>query len=590
MKQFLNMILGSLLIATPWGSIQAHEKTIDPISWKIISSNLPSHSLIGEEYTTIYQFQSNLAFPMPTPLRIIKDSSTPEFSIEDSCSGVQLAPGGTCQVKITHTIATPGKKSLLLMPQYGNTKLQLPQISTISSINWVGTIGVDYNPNHYPQGNIFNSHDVFYAGNNGSGSPATNVYMELAQLKAAGFTVVRSYQTIEYAWIDIIKQANQLGLFVVYEAVIPQNGSQTDINNAISVLNNVINTVGTTVFQNTVVLVFAGHENYSNTDINYLTNAVNSLQNTLISAGLSVPVGSALVSGDLVTPGSVADMTTLINSYSPQAPLGFDPYPFQWGVTPPDQAATNASLMNSIAWDYAQIITQSFYVSPRAILMAETGWATSGTGQFAQYYCYLNGNICAPSEANAALYLSALYGFVGNSANNSGALVFEAYDEPAKDSTNPTDAENFYGIFDTNCNLKNNDTTLLPNTSYVPGNNYGCQGFINGATFTVVGINPASQPTFTVAVSQTNPTTSQDASLTVTVPNENRSNQNVNPWPQYLAYNNAQITISGSLSGTTCNVTATVASQNLTFGAVSCSNPGYQVNCAGVVCFLPGNF
>ncbi len=457
--------------------------------------------------------------------------------------------------------------------------------------NWAGLIGVDYNPNHYPSGNTFNNHDVFYVGAAGN-QAATNVYAELAQLKAAGFSTVRSYQTVEYAWIDLINSANALGLSVVYEAVIPQNGAQADITAAVSVLNNVIAAVGVTTFKSTVTLVLAGHENYSNTDISYLTSAVSALQTALSTAGASaVPVGSALVSGNLVTPGSPTDMQTLINSYSPCAPLGFDPYPFQWGVAPADQAASNHTLQNSIAWDYAQVTQQSFYVSPRPILMAETGWATQGSGQYAGYYCYTQNN-CQPSVANAALYLQALYAFVGTAGNASGALVFEAYDEPAKDPANPNDAENYYGLFDSNCVLKNNNTNLLPNTAFVPASNPGCQGFNGGQTFTVVGTQPGSvtnQPPFTVAIAQTNPVTGQDGSMTVTVPQQNRSNTNVYPWPQFLAFTNATVTISGTTSGASCSVPATVNGQTITWGTATCTNQQYLVNCTGLVCYLPWN-
>lgn len=457
---------------------------------------------------------------------------------------------------------------------------------------WAGLVGVDYNPNHYPAGAAFNNHDVFYVGSIGNARPITNVYAELAQLKAAGFTTVRSYQTVEYSWIDIIRRANALGMYVVYEAAIPQSGNQTDITNAVSVLNNVIGAVGAPMFQNVVTLVFAGHENYSNTNIDYLTGAIRQLKAALAAASLQkVPVGMALVSGNLVTPGSPADMQTLINNSSKTAPLGFDPYPFQWGVAPPGQAATKASLLNSIAWDYVQVKGQPFYPASRPILMAETGWATAGSGQFADYFCFQQNN-CKPGVANAANYLQALYGFVRVAGNNAGALIFEAYDEPAKDPVNPTDAENFYGLFTTNCKLKNGNTALLPNTAFVPGKSPGCQGFTSGVAIAVVGTqpgNPQNQPPFTVAIQQTNPVTTLDASLSVTVPNRNRTHMNLYPWPQYLVYDSAKLTITGVTSGASCHVTARVTGQKVSWGTVSCSKPAYQMACSGPVCYLPGN-
>jgi hypothetical protein len=569
---------------------------VDPISWKITSASMPPVTKIGNNYLINYTFTSNLPFPMPTPLMIsTAATNSTEFIFRDTCSTLKLTPGQNCSVSIGFNPKNTGSKTAGLTMSYGGNIIPLPTLVTQTQSSkldatWVGLIGVDYSPNHYASGNQFNGHDVFYTGT-ANGNAVSNTYIEMSQLKAAGFTAIRSYQTSAYSWIDIINQANSLGLNVIYEASIPYNGSSTDISNAVIVLNNVINAVGTTVFQNTVTLVLAGHENYSNTDISYLVNAVSQLQSALQTSSITVPVGSALVSGDIVTPGSVADMTALINSYSASAPLGFDPYPFQWGVTPPASAVSDITLTNSIGWDYAQVQAQKFYISPRPILMAETGWATSGTGQIPNYYCYTQNN-CAPSVANAASYLTALYAYVQTPSNNSGALVFEAYNEPAKDSANPTDAENHYGMFDENCNLKNNNTNLLPNTSFSTTANLGCQGYVNGALFSVVGTQPGAitnQPPFTVSVTQTNPTTSQSASYSATIPNQNRTDASTYPWPQYLAFNNANITITGLTSGASCSVTATVSASTISFGSVNCTNPSYLVTCSGNNCFLPWN-
>ena len=250
-------------------------------------------------------------------------------------------------------------------------------------------------------------------------------------------------------------------------------------------------------------------------------------------------------------------------------------------------------IINSIAWDYQQVMAQSFYTSPRAILMAETGWATQGTNS--GYFCFNNPtNPCAPGVTNAATYLTALYAYVLDTSNAAGALVFEAYDEPAKDPGDPNDAENFYGVFDQDCNLKNNDVNLLPNNAYNPATNYGCQGFAQGALFVVVG-SATGQPAFTVQISQTNPETSQGASMNVTVPTLNRTNTNIYPWPNFLVYNTANITITGSSSGTVCTLTATVSGSppSLSLPAVANCNgapPQYQVSCSGNNCFLPNPF
>lgn len=473
-----------------------------------------------------------------------------------------------------------------------------------------GLVGVDYQPNHYPGTNTLNFHDVFYVGTNASGQAITNVYAELVQLKQAGFNTVRSYQTTDYSWIDIINQANALGMKVIYEAVIPQLPADTSyaggcpvapanqdyIPCAQSLLNTVINQVGTSVFQNTVVLVFAGHENYCEagnvtspcnnpitSNVAYLTSAVSSLQTTLTTAGItSVPVGSALVSGNLTTP-SVAianDMQTLINSYSADAPLAFDPYPFQWGVTPASAvwntpyAPPTVQATNSFAWDYIQVIgstspaalpvavAQPFYVAPRVLMAAETGWATQGsTGDYA---CNSPGP-CLPSVANATTYYQALYqsntaNFISTAGYPAAVLAFEAYDEPNKGSAS---AEGHYGLFDTNCNQK--AAGLVPNNLLVASS--GCQGFSGGALMTIVGF---AHP-YHLAIKQTNPVTGLDASIAITGTGIAGPLADA-PWPVYLVFPGATITIRGNPSCTS-TVQSVNSAQQISFsGSCNCTN------------------
>lgn len=569
----------------------------DPISWEIVSDPLPLQSSLYSIYHTTYRLTSELPFTMPTPLMIDIDTSTDEFISADSCSQLYLQPGESCNVVVTLNPNQHGYKTAGLTLIYGDTKIPLPVLETQTlqaSESWSGLIGVDYNPNHYASDISLSFHDVYYVGTTPQNTPMTNVYAELAQLQAAGFNTVRSYQTIEYSWIDIILQANALNMNVVYEAVIPQGNDTSDITAAVSVLSNVIDVVGSTVFQDTVTLVFAGHENYCDTcnsgssNIAYLTQAVSALQTELSNNNITTPVGSALLSESLATPSSISDMQTLINSYSANAPLAMDPYPFQWGV-PLAQAVTSASTQFSIAWNYAQIMSQSFYVNPRSILMAETGWATQGTNT--SYYCYLNPttNPCMPGVSNAASYFSALYAYVRDTSHLSGALAFYAYDEPAA-APDPTDAENFYGVFDSNCNLKNNDLNLLPNTAYSPAAHNGCQGFVQGALFVAVG-DPSAQPPFTVAITQQNPTTLQNIATNVTVPTQDRSNIDIYPWPNFLVFNNAAITLTGS-SGAVCTGNATVsgAPPVLSLPAQLVCTDSVVVNCSGVNCYLPNNF
>lgn len=494
--------------------------------------------------------------------------------------------------------------------------LLLAGIPQANATSLSGLVGVDYQPNHYPSGNSFNFHDVFYVGHNTEGTAITNVYAELTQLKAAGFSTVRSYQTTDYSWIDIINQANALGMQVIYEAVIPQApadapypggcplppANQNIIACAQATLNSVITQVTPAVFNQTVILVLAGHENYCNagntttpcnnpvtSNVSYLTSAVNALKSTLGASSINTPVSSALISGNLVTPSAPisADMSTLIASYSATAPLAFDPYPFQWGVSPAAAAvwtpplSTTVQPTNSLAWDYIQVVgsttppalpvasTQPFYTPGRVLLAAETGWATAGSTS--DYACNSPGP-CAPSVANAVSYYQTLYqqsnasNFVASSGYSIGVLAFEAYDEPTKGVAS---AEGHYGLFDTNCNQK--AAGLVPANTLV--SQTGCQGFVNGALLTIVGFgNP-----YTLAITQTNPVTHQDASITLSS-NGIAGPLASAPWPEYMVFQGATITIRGSNSCTS-TIQSINSAQQITFsGACNCTNDNLN-NC-----------
>lgn len=443
---------------------------------------------------------------------------------------------------------------------------------------WTGLIGVDYMPNHYPVNNAFNFHDVFYVGNHPAGptgTAITNTYTEMSQLQAAGFTAVRSYQTTDYSWVDIINQANKLGMKVIYEAVIPQTGSASDITAATTLLSSVINLVGLSTFNNTVILVLAGHENYCDTcgpggtsNIAYLTSAITSLQ-----AVTTIPVSFAVVSGNLVTPSPTiqTDMTTLINTSSPTAPPGFDPYPFQWGVQVANAVDTisNSATLNSIGFDYYNTLQNYPGLTTRPILIAESGWASAGTTN-PGYACNTPGP-CTPSILNELNYLTALYAFVRDSGNNAGLLVFEAYDEPAK-VPGGNDMEDYYGVFDQNCFPK---TSSLPPALQASPVKTGCQGYSNGALLTVVG---GFNHPYTVIISQTNPVTGADASITVNNPTGNAGPMSDAPFPAYLVFSGATITIRGSAPSSCTSTVQSINNQQITFSG-SCNCVNNQNNC-----------
>ena len=135
---------------------------------------------------------------------------------------------------------------------------------------------------------------------------------------------------------------------------------------------------------------------------------------------------------------------------------------------------------------------------------------------FHRHHAYLAFATCSNSDVVTIEHLFTHFG--RTASNTSSVLVFEAYDEPAKSPTHPDNAENYYGIFDSNCLLKDLNTRLLPNTSFDPSINLGCQGFNAGSTFSITGTQPGNatnQPSFLVEIQQTNPATSKEVSMDV---------------------------------------------------------------------------
>jgi hypothetical protein len=584
---------------------------------------LPSRAYTNTNYQVIFSF-TNYG---PDTLSFSENNQFTHFTItSDTCNTGILASNQTCKVIGNFNTADLGSYSLSSQLVGAVSTNVLTTSTTTQNFAFNGLIGVDYNPNHYSSNSPFNFHDIFYTGTQNNPS-ATNTYSEMQQLQEAGFTAVRSYQTEPYSWIDIINSANLLGMKVIYEANIPQqpNDSLGDcpmfpkekknfILCAQATLNAVYNAVGADVFNSTVVLVFAGHENYcdagnstppcnGHSNVAYLVNAVDGLKMTT-----SAPVGSALVSGNLTTPSTSIsdDMVKLIGSYSQTAPLGFDPYPFQWGVSPTTSAvwnpplSTNVQLTNSLAWDYIQVVGSAtpaalpdslqpkrFYSQSRVLLSAETGWATAGST--AGYACNSPGP-CAPSLSNAVSYFQALYqrntnNFVETSGYSIGVLAFEAYDEPAKPG--PT-AEQHYGLFDQNCNQK--AAGLVPNNHLVTAK--GCQEYINGTLLTINGIIPPTQPTqptFNVEIQYAG---GQYPKIKAKIPPNTGANLTVTPWPQFLVFSGAIITVSSSSSS--CTVTAntvTPSPSSISFSQVRCDTSSHaSMNCSGTNCSISNPF
>lgn len=160
------------------------------------------------------------------------------------------------------------------------------------------------------------------------------------------------------------------------------------------------------------------------------------------------------------------------------------------------------------------------------------------------------------------------------------------------------DIENYYGQFDSNCFIKN--TQLIPNPAATLS--VGCQGYTAGTLLHIGGGTNIGQPPFTVTIS--NP------SMTVVVDSTgvDRGNQAVTPWPSYLVYTGAILTITGNTPGNVCTSTLTVTpgspNNTLTFSgtlnpapnpqqsvALNCTGAGVNCNNDGsATCFLPATY
>nr|MBN5937574.1 hypothetical protein [Legionella anisa] len=199
---------------------------------------------------------------------------------------------------------------------------------------------------------------------------------------------------------------------------------------------------------------------------------------------------------------------------------------------------------------------------------------------------------CAPSVANATDYFQTLYqlntsNFVKTSGYNIGVLAFEAYDEPAKPG--PT-AEQHYGLFNSNCVQKS--AGIVPKHAMVSAT--GCQGFTNGTLLTISGTTPPTQSSFKVHIAYAS---GQHPTINATIPANSGVAPNISsitPWPQFLIYQGAKITVFSTTSSQSCTTTATAVTASpasITFGPVTCTNPPpSSMGCFGLGCQLSNPF
>jgi hypothetical protein len=103
----------------------------DPVSWRLDS---PFHNPIytGRTYSVTYTFTSQLPVTMRKAL-VIKKVATPadDFTYNDQCSGLKLAPRQSCTVQITAAPTIPGTASVQLgISGYDDNLVWIPALST----------------------------------------------------------------------------------------------------------------------------------------------------------------------------------------------------------------------------------------------------------------------------------------------------------------------------------------------------------------------------------------------------------------------------------------------------------------------------
>lgn len=380
------------------------------------------------------------------------------------------------------------------------------QSSTVS-------LGVDYSPNHYPDKD----------GRNYQASG--NMYPELKQLKAAGFNTVRMYGQPAINWIKLIKYANQLKMYVVYQlalcqadntgACLPlsQNKKFSDnLTYEIAKLKQVIDRVGVNTFLSTVKLILVGNEIFwnsgSTTNGQLLANAISSVQKNLPSKLKNVLPISISLQADVWVCGNAPKgscaikkgLDELASALPTGSPITINVYPFQWqkmtassaigsGTYTDDPLCSGKDGGNHSIACYVQNIHR-YYKKPIAI--AETGWASAGdyvvcgqgvplptstknclSLQKSDPSRYGACNCVTGNINNAQTYYSALYNYIkSNPVDENGKAIFDkavpllafmAFDQPTKTTVTRMLSENNYGVFNMYCALKKSNSADAKN-------------------------------------------------------------------------------------------------------------------------------
>lgn len=541
-----------------------------------------ANMLSGATQVVTYAIRNNTHATLPLNISGIANPVLLTTVTNANDCGNSIAQGQTCYLRLSIHPVSAGTINQRLVINYNgrntlsaNIALQVFAVNSASPVAALANFtGVDYAPAHYPANDPRNDEDQ------------ANVVPEISQLQAAGFNVLRMYGEPAKTWIAVINAANNQNMQVIYQLATCESdltgqcvqSSDTFANllaAEITKLQNVIAQVGTTVFQKVVPLVLVGNEIYftqgSQSNINDILTAVS--QTRAITDPLNIPVSISLQADVWISSSATihADLVSLTNALSSQVPIGINVYPFQWVVPPATSVNPPPPVpLHALSWYVSGI---NFPNNP--ILFAETGWATDGN--------YINGlNNTTGSLANAEIYFPLLYPYT---KSHYPLLAFMAFDVPTKTVNPDLTSENFFGVFDDECNLKN--SSLLPNTAYA-----GIAQCSNAnAIFTFAGGSNAAQPAFSIQYVHGGNT------YVIQVPTADRTQLNVTPWPTITLSAGDSVTLTSATS--TC--TNTVATTSGTHSGGTWTNPGTtgtgsgQCNAVNWVdssqtVFMPANF
>lgn len=98
----------------------------DPVSWALTPTKGFPATSIGNQSSVIYTLTSHL--PQKTPMKTAYQITGPGISIQDGCNNVTLAPGQTCDVKLTYRPTSNGKTKVRFTYGYNDNRIPVPEL------------------------------------------------------------------------------------------------------------------------------------------------------------------------------------------------------------------------------------------------------------------------------------------------------------------------------------------------------------------------------------------------------------------------------------------------------------------------------